>query len=151
MFQPGATFFPQQLARMLTLCGVLEFRQLLIATTDNHAHPLRLICDFINLYTDLRISSHPLNLLPERGEDIDAIRLICKANRHDVWLIIQRAHKPSEPGTFQKVVALKEELGEDRPERIFFARSLPLFLARFGTSPGCRPLSELFWFIACAR
>src|SRR4029077_5619503 len=91
---------------MLALYSVVGLKQFLIATIDNYAHPLRLTCDFINLYTDLGISAHPHNFFPERGEDIDEITLACKANRHYVWLITQRAPKPSERCVCQGLPAL---------------------------------------------
>ena len=68
--------------------------------------PLRLSSDFINLYTDLGISTHPHNFFSERGDDIDEVTLACKANWHYVWLITQRAPKPSERCVCESLAAL---------------------------------------------
>jgi hypothetical protein len=91
---------------MFTLSSVPGLKQFLIATIDNYTRPLRLAFDFIDLYTDFGISAHPHYFLPERGEDIDEIRLACKANRHYVWLITQRATKPSERCVGESLAAL---------------------------------------------
>jgi hypothetical protein len=50
---------------MFPLGGILGFGQFLVAAIGNHAHPLRLVRDFVNFQTDLGIRSHPFGLLPE--------------------------------------------------------------------------------------
>src|SRR5689334_14445037 len=81
---------------------ILRFGQFLVSAVRNHAHPLRLVREFVNFYTDLWIHAHPFYFLPECRKYVDVISLICKTNRDHVRLVLQRAAaQPSHRGTRQ--------------------------------------------------
>src|SRR5208283_53031 len=91
---------------MCSFVGILWLGQFLIAAIGNHAHPLRLVLNFVNFDADFWVRSHPFDLASEGREHVDIARLVRKIYRHDVRQVIERTAKSSETGPCQKCATL---------------------------------------------
>jgi hypothetical protein len=74
---------------MGALVRELRLGQFLVDAIGNYAHPLQLARDFVNLYANLGIDSHPFDLLPEGRQDVNVVRLVGKVNWHHIRLIFE--------------------------------------------------------------
>jgi hypothetical protein len=69
-------------------------RKLLIVSDDDDAHPVAVRCELVDLDTDERILSHPLDLLPERRVAVEILPLQIDADRNDIRLIVEGTGQP---------------------------------------------------------
>ena len=69
--------------------------KLLVSSEDDKRDPLCSTRNFIELETNKRILSHPLDFLTESGEAIEVVVEV-DMNRNDVRLVVQRARQPTE-------------------------------------------------------
>jgi hypothetical protein len=63
-------------------------QQFLIATLDDHTHPMIVIDYFVCFNTDQWVGTHPFDLLTERGETVEMPFVVSEIHRHDVRLIV---------------------------------------------------------------
>ena len=63
-------------------------QQLLIATPDDHTHPMVVIDYFICFNTDQWVGTHPFDLLTERGHTVEVPVVVREIDRYDVRLIV---------------------------------------------------------------
>lgn len=68
--------------------GLGEF---LIFAVGDHAGPIGLTRDLVDLPTDFGLGTHPLDLLPEGLKDADVVFLIGNADWDYLGLIVERA------------------------------------------------------------
>ena len=65
--------------------------QFLVATENDHTHPLLLAHDLVDLDTNPRVGTHPLDLLPNRGKAIEGVIMVGEVYGHDIGLSPVRA------------------------------------------------------------
>ena len=68
--------------------------KLLIVSADDDAHPVAVRCELVDLDTDERILSHPLDFLPERRVAVEKLPLQIDADGNDVRLIVEGTGQP---------------------------------------------------------
>ncbi len=90
---------PEQLQRVLPCRRVLRpVRQLLVVAEHEHARPVVLVGDVLDLDADPRVLAHPLDLLPHSRERIEALLggVVREVDRDDVGLIVAAAGEMAE-------------------------------------------------------
>jgi hypothetical protein len=70
--------------------------EFLVLPEYDDAFPLPLCREFVDLETDKGILSHPLDLLPQCGEAIEALVVQVEMKRNDVGLVIPGARQTSD-------------------------------------------------------
>jgi hypothetical protein len=55
-----------------------SIRQLLISASDNHAHPSKMVCYFVDFHTHFRILAHPFDLPPDGGKAVEMVGFIAE-------------------------------------------------------------------------
>jgi hypothetical protein len=75
-------------------------------SADDDAHPVAVGCQLIDLDTDERILSHPLDLLPERRVAVEKLPLQIDTDGNDVRLIVEGTRQPGNILSGQHLPAL---------------------------------------------
>ena len=94
---PQRRLLLQHRLRFLSSLRILgRVGKFLVTPLDDNARPLDMAPDFIGLHTYQGIQAHRLDLLPHGGKPIEVAGVGCEIDRHDVWLIVAGASKPSQ-------------------------------------------------------